>query len=393
MRHVLLALGLLVLAATNPSAAAVPQQSPPFRPFVASGDLIYLSGTLATDTSGAVVGDDIRAQTTKVLDTLAARLTEAGSSVSQVAAVTVYLTNAADFPAMNEVYGKYWPTDPPTRTTVVTNLVVPKALVEISMVALKRGAERKMIHPGTWMRSPSPYSYGIQSGQTLFLSGLIARNGKDNSFSDGDITAQMRVVLQNAREILEAAGMTFADVVSSRVYITDTANFQAMNEVYRTAFPAAPPARATVRCALTSPQYLVEITMLAVKDSARKAITTPNADGTPGRPNPVLSSAVQVGNRLFLSGALGNTPTNRGDITGQTRETLSRLGRTLTAAGFEWKDVVDAVVYLTDVKQFAGMNDVWRQLVPTPFPARATVEAGLVAPDGLIEVMVTAVRK
>ena len=77
--------------------------------------------------------------------------------------------------------------------------------------------------------------------------------------------AQTETVLRNAGEILAAAGMTMADVVSSRVFITDTAMFQDMNAVYRTAFQANPPVRATVKAGLTAPQYLVEITMLAVK--------------------------------------------------------------------------------------------------------------------------------
>ena len=110
---------------------------------------------------------------------------------------------------------------------------------------------------------------------------------------------------ERRRDSLAAAGMTLADVVSSRVFITDTALFQDMNAVYRTAFPANPPARATVKVGLTAPQYLVEITMLAVKGGARDVVTTPNADGTPGQPNPVLSSAIKVGPRLFLSGMLG----------------------------------------------------------------------------------------
>ena len=88
--------------------------------------------------------------------------------------------------------------------------------------------------------------------------------------------------------------------------------------------------------------------MIAVKDASRTAITTPNADGTPGSANANLSSAVRVGNRLYLAGMLGNMPANKGDVKGQTAETLARLGRTLKTAGFDWNNVVDAVVYLPD---------------------------------------------
>jgi 2-iminobutanoate/2-iminopropanoate deaminase len=348
---------------------------------------------LATDTAGAIVSGDVRAQTARALDNLSALLATRGSRMAQVAAVTVYLKNQADFAAMNEVYATYWPKDPPTRTTVIVNLVVPDALVEISMVALRDGVERRVIHPASWLRSPSPYSYGIQSGNTLFLAGLVSRNGKDNTAVPGDMKTQTQTVLQNATDILGAAGMTMADVVSSRVFITDTAMFQDMNAVYRTAFVSAPPVRATVKAALVAPQYLVEITMLAVKGGPRDLFTTPNADGTPGKPNPILSSAIRTGDRLYLAGMLGSTDANTGDATAQTRETLARLGRTLKAAGFDWSDVVDAVVYLPSMKDFAAMNGAYREVFPKGFPARSTVEAGLVSPDALVEIMMTAMKK
>jgi 2-iminobutanoate/2-iminopropanoate deaminase len=390
------ALLLAIACSTLIPAAAAPQApagASPFSPVRVAGDFVYLSGMLPTDASGAVVAGDIRVQTARALDNLSALLAKNGSRLEQVAAVTVYLRNQSDFAAMNEVYARYWPKDPPTRTTVVVNLVAPEALVEISMVAVRDGVERRVVHPASWLRSPSPYSYAVQSGNTLFLAGLVSRNGKDNTAVPGDMTTQTRTALQNAADILGAAGMTLADVVSSRVFITDTSMFQEMNGVYRSAFTSDPPARATVRAALIAPQYLVEITMLAVKDGQRTVFTTPNADGSAGKPNPVLSSAVRSGNRLFLSGMLGSTDANRNDAAGQTRETLARLSRTLKAAGFGWGDVVDAVVYLPSVRDFTAMNSAYREVVPAPFPARSTVEAGLVSPDGLVEIMMTAVKK
>ena len=76
------------------------------------------------------------------------------------------------------------------------------------MIAVPTGAERVVIHPASWIKSPSPYSYAIRTGDTVFLSGLVSRNGRDNSVVDGDINAQTAVVLDNAAELLKAAGMT-----------------------------------------------------------------------------------------------------------------------------------------------------------------------------------------
>jgi reactive intermediate/imine deaminase len=369
-----------------------PDTGLPFSAAVKAGGLVYVAGTLGTGPNNALSGD-IKAQTKQTLDNISATLQKAGSSLANAASVLVYLKNQSDFAAMNEVYRTYWTKDPPARTTVVASLVRPEALVEISMVAVPNGGERAVVHPSDWMQSPNPYSYGIRNGNTLFLAGLVSRNGKDNSVVQGDIGAQTKTVLDNGAAILKAAGMSYADVVSARVYITDVGKFQDMNAAYRRYFPASPPARATVRAALMGADYLVEITMVAVKDASRTAVAQPAAQGSgaPAAPLP-LSPAIRVGNRLYVSGMLGNTPENKGDAKAQTAETLARIGRTLKAAGFEWTDVVDGVVYLTDMAHYNDMNAAYRTVIAKDFPARATVGVGLVAPEGLLEIMMTAVK-
>ena len=366
----------------------------PFSAAVKAGGLVYVAGTLGTDAKGVLSGD-IKAQTKQTLDNINAALQKAGSSLANAASAIVYLKSQSDFAAMNEVYRTYWPKDPPTRTTVVASLVRPEAIIEISMVAVPDGGERVVVHPSDWLQSPNPYSYGIRTGNTLFLSGLVSRNGKDNSVVAGDMSTQTKTVLDNGAAILKAAGMSYSDVVSSRVFITDVAKFQDMNAAYRPYFPASPPARATVRAGLMGADYLVEITMLAVKDASRRAVT----DAAPAAPPaanapapPPLSPAIRVGNRLYVSGMLGNTAETKANAKAQTAETLSRIGRTLKAGGFEWTDVVDGVVYLTDMSYYNDMNTAYKSVIPKDFPARATVGVGLVAPEGLVEIMVTAVK-
>jgi reactive intermediate/imine deaminase len=357
----------------------------PFSLAVKADGLIYLAGTLST------VEGDIKVQTKNVLDQHSQTLQKSGSSIANVAAVHVYIKSVGDFAAMNEVYRTYWPKNPPVRTTIVSDFVRPNALVEMSMVAVPNGGERVVVHPSDWINSPNPYSYGIRSGNTLFLSGLISRNGKDNAVVEGDMAAQTKTVLDNAGQILKAAGMSFDNVVSSRVYITDQTKFQEMNKVYQTYFPKDPPARATVVAPLMGPSYQVEITLTASR-LPKQAFTTPAADGTPGKPSAILSSAIKSGNRLYVSGILGNTPQNKGNIEAQTTELLARVGRTLKAAGFDWADVVDGIVYITDIPNFDAMNKAYRTIFTKDFPARATVKTGLVNADGLVEIMFVAAK-
>jgi aminoacrylate peracid reductase len=362
---------------------------PPAGPYshaVSADGLIYLSGALADDGQRQIPGKgDVAAQTREVIARLRARLVAAGSSLEQVVAVTVYLQSAADFAAMNAAYRAYWPADPPTRTTVIADLVLPDALVEISMIAVPTGAERVVIHPPDWQPSPNPYSYAIRTGDTLFLSGLVARNGRDNTVVPGDVPAQTRVVLDSAGEILRAAGMSHANVVSARVFLPDGATFGAMNAEYRKYFASSPPVRATVRAGLAGPDYVVEMTLIA--SSAPLVFVEPDANR-----NPNLSAAIVAGKRVYLSGVLGDRPENKADAGAQTTETLARIRRALEASGCRPADVVDSLVYLPDLTDYVAMNDAYRAFFGSSFPARTTVASGLFAPDGLVEIMVTAVR-
>lgn len=388
-----LAVGAAAQSAARQIVTAGAPSNLPFSPAVKAGGFVYVAGAIG-DGAAPLAKGDIRAQTRQTLDGIAKTLKAAGSSLANAASVIVYLRNAADAAAMNEVYATYFPKDPPARTTVVVTQPLANAdgLIEISMIAIPDGGERTVIHPEGWAKVPSPYSYGIRSGDTLFVAGLVSRNGKDNTNVPGDITAQTRTILENGAAILKQAGMSFADVVANRVYLTDDTAFQAMNAAYRPFFGDTPPARLTVRGGLTSPDYLVEISMVAVRDATRMAVATPNADGTPGRPNANLSSAIRVGNRLYVSGIVGNTPATRGNAKAQTAEVMARTGRTLQAAGFDWSHVVDTTVFLSDMSAFADMNGVYRETIAKDFPARATVGLAPVGGETLVEMMFVAVK-
>ena len=379
---VVLAQSRQVIGGTNASM--------PFSTAVKAGGFIYVSGSIG---KGGAVSGDIRQQTRDTLDGIDATLKQAGSSLANAASLTVYLTSLADVPAMNEVYATYFKSAPPARTTVIVMqpLALPTGLVEISAVGIPSGAERAVVHPEGWAKVPAPYSYGIRSGNTLFMSGLVSRNGKDNSTVPGDMAAQTKTVMDNAAEILKAAGMGFGDVVQSHVWY-DAANNRELNPVYGSYFEGvAPPVRAAVRAGMPGKDFLLEVQMVAVKDPSRKVIVPPNPDGSPGRAGGVLSPAIQVGNTLYLSGMLGSTPENKGDAKAQTTATLERIDAALKAAGYDWSQIVDGLVYMTDMSKFQDMNAAYRERFPKDPPARATIGVGL-GGDAMVEIMFTAVK-
>ena len=110
----------------------------------------------------------------------------------------------------------------------------------------------------------APYSSGTKVGNLLFTAGMVSLNEKGEIVGRGHIRAQTRQVLDNVKAIVEAGGGKMTDIAKTTVYITDLANFAAMNEVYKTYFPTDPPARATVKADLVNKDFLVEIDAFAV---------------------------------------------------------------------------------------------------------------------------------
>ena len=109
-----------------------------------------------------------------------------------------------------------------------------------------------------------PYSQAVRCGEMLYCSGQTPIDPTVGKLVEGDISVQTEQVFQNLKNVLHAAGLTFDQVVKVNVYLTDMANFAAMNEVYGKQFNAPYPARTTVAVAALPLKALVEIEMIAL---------------------------------------------------------------------------------------------------------------------------------
>jgi 2-iminobutanoate/2-iminopropanoate deaminase len=128
---------------------------------------------------------------------------------------------------------------------------------------LKDMAVKQIIKPAKSPAVVGPYSHAVRVGDLLFCAGQIPIDPKDGNLIIGDIKAQTERVLQNVKAILEDQGLTFANVVKSTVFMTDLANFAAMNEVYGRHFTENFPARSTVQVAGLPKGAVVEIEVIA----------------------------------------------------------------------------------------------------------------------------------
>ena len=123
----------------------------------------------------------------------------------------------------------------------------------------------KAIHTSHAPAAIGPYSQAVAAGNTLYISGQLPIDPATGEFAGADIAAQTRQSLTNMKAILEANGMTMADVVKTTVLLADIAEFAAMNAVYAEFFSEPYPARAAYQVAALPKAAKVEIEAIAVK--------------------------------------------------------------------------------------------------------------------------------
>ena len=109
----------------------------------------------------------------------------------------------------------------------------------------------------------APYSVAIDTGTTVYVSGQVPLDPATSKLVPGDVEAQTEQVFVNLKSALSAAGISLAHVVKSTVFLTDMADFAAMNQVYAKHMPAPYPARSTVAVAALPLGAKVEIEVIA----------------------------------------------------------------------------------------------------------------------------------
>jgi len=120
------------------STANAPQAIGPYSQAIKANGFIFTSGQIAIDPSTQqLLEGDVTAQTDRVLRNVSAILEAAGSSLAKVVRTSVFLKNMNDFAAMNQVYGKYFASAPPARSTVEVARLPKDVLVEIDVIALE----------------------------------------------------------------------------------------------------------------------------------------------------------------------------------------------------------------------------------------------------------------
>jgi 2-iminobutanoate/2-iminopropanoate deaminase len=112
-----------------------------------------------------------------------------------------------------------------------------------------------------------PYSAAVESGDLVFVSGQIPLDSGTGKLVEGDIAAQARQSLENLKTILGAAGLGFAHVIKTTIFLTSMGDFAAVNEVYKSFVGEPYPARSTIAVAALPMGAKVEIEMIASRSA------------------------------------------------------------------------------------------------------------------------------
>ena len=122
---------------------------------------------------------------------------------------------------------------------------------------------KTIIKPAKSPAAVGPYNHAVRFGHLLFSAGQIPLDPASGNLVAGDIKAQTERVLQNIQAILDDQQLTFANVVKTTVFLTNLADFAAMNEVYAKYFTSDFPARSTIQVAALPKGANVEIEFVA----------------------------------------------------------------------------------------------------------------------------------
>jgi reactive intermediate/imine deaminase len=394
-----------------------------------AGNLVFAAGQLASDFKTGVpaearthpsfpfYGSDIKLQTHFVLKNLARTFAAAGSSLDQVVKAQVFLTDLNNFAGFDEVWREYFKVPPPRTTVGTTGLLIKDTLIEIDLIAAVAGERAKP--QVVTSANPKPlanYSEAVRIGELVFAAGQLASDFKTGvapearrhpsfPYYGSDIQLQTEYILKNLQRTFEAAGSSLDHVVKAQVFLTDLGDFAGFDQVWKRYFKVPPPRTTVGTTGLLIRDALIEIDLIGYVP--RPGLQHEVISSGIAKPIANYSEAFALGDYVFAAGQLasdfktGLAPEARrdpafsyygSDIKLQTRFIMDNLKHTFAAAGSSLEKIVKAQVFLTDLRHFAGFDEVWREYFAVPPPRTTVSTSGLLVKDTLIEIDLIGVK-
>ena len=380
--------GLLWLLSSTAGAqaqvrAVVPAQSHTNNfqsPGVDAGDYVYISGQGPRRPNGSLPAS-FAEQCRQALDNVKSVVESAGLTMEHVVYTQVYLEDISKYEEMNRVFGEYFAKVPPARA-VLGVARVPDPPIQISAVAVRSVEDRRAVYPPNYSARESA-SPGILTHDRLFVSGMPGTDAGGKA--PDDPAAQVDLALDRLQAVVKAAGLELSNMVFVNPYLiaqipmqnlTARISMRVMNEHYARRFEFGnTPARATIEVSSLPGGANIEYTGVAVRDlQQRRAVRPKNM-----APSPTASPCVFAGDTLYCSAKSGFIPGAHGGVYASTtahqlRQTMRNLLDNLEEADMNFDQVVSTNVYLDDLSDAQGFDEVYAQYFSPPLPARTVVQ-------------------
>jgi 2-iminobutanoate/2-iminopropanoate deaminase len=360
---------------------------------VRAGDLVFVSGMVATSRDRRVVAPgDVAEQARIALDLVGRALAAVGAAPGDVVKMSNYLIDIADEPKLSSPRREFFGDALPASVLVEVNrLVLPGLLYEIAVVAVVgRSVQRITLdrRPGA-----APYCDVVRAGDLVFVSGRTALSADGEVRAPGDAAGQARIALEALGTALASVGAGPEDVVTVNNYLTAIDDRPRVNTARREFFGETLPASLLCEVpALSAPGLLYEVEAVAVIGGEKQRVLL---DDFPA-PFSHYCDVVRSGDMVWVSGLTAVSAAHevqaRGDATEQARIALAALGRCLQDVGAKPADVVRVNNYLTDIDDRERVNVARREFFGATRPASVLCEISrLVVPGLLYEIEALAV--
>ena len=372
--------GLLLCSAVGAQAQAGQTVSAPEVPALHvvgsttfdAGDYIYVSGE-GPRTAEGTLPLTFAAQARQALTNLKSAVEAAGLTMDHVVYTTVYLTDISQYAEMNSVFGEFFGKIPPARA-VLGVAALPDPSIEINAVAVRNLSEIRPVYPSNY-KSDEPFSPGILTHDRLFVSAMPGTEASGEKVLD-DPASQVDFALDRMKAVAEAAGLDLRHMVFVNPYLTAQLPMRIMNQHYAQRFEFGnTPARATIEVSSLPNGAQIEFTGVAVRDlQKRRAVRPKNMP-----PSPTASPCVFAGDTLYCSAKSGFIPGPNGGVYTSTtavqlRQTMRNLLDNLEEANMEFCQVVSTNVYLDDLADLRGFDEVYGKYFGGELPARTTIQ-------------------
>jgi enamine deaminase RidA (YjgF/YER057c/UK114 family) len=256
-------------------------------------------------------------------------------------------------------------------------------------------SRRINVASGRSLEKLAHYSRALRVGDTVLQSGTTAIDRAGNVRGIGDVAKQVEAIMTIAEWSMGKAGGNLADVVRSRIYVTDMqAGDRAARTLARYLRDARPAATLVQVNGLARPEQLIEIELDAIDGAGAAAQRI--SSGRAIEDEYAYSRAVRVGDRVIVSGTTAlsarGVVEGKGDLYRQTRHTMDTIFSALAQAGAAREDIVYTKTFLTDLAHSADYTRAWLEALGEVRPTSTLLGIpALVLPEMLIEIEAEAI--